>query len=260
VPGASIRAWGRAALALALVIGVTQWSWWVTHRTRFIEDVKASLPRMIGDDAVLLGPTAPLLTQDTRHRVLPYFGPPGDPDVLRRYGVTHVVICGPGDAKVFEGRHPGLLDASHLVQVWPVNTLFSATLEIRRLPSAFGGQTLHAYAPSTWEEAVEAVEGERWEEALERFGRFRDEGAGEIPELLSLESVCWFKLGDLDRAETLVREAIRQRPMDPLNHQSLGVLHLRRGERSEALQELMTALRLNRDNPEVQSMITELAR
>jgi hypothetical protein len=256
----TLRRVGLLTLALALAIGVAQYGWWATHRTRFIEDVKSSFPSMIGEETVLLGPMAPLLTQDTRHRVHPYFGPPGDADLLSRYGITHVVICGQGDADQLEERFPGLLDETEVVQVWPVSTLFSSTLEIRRLPAAFGGRTVHAYRPTPWELGASEAGRQNWREALQRFDDYRRAGGADIPELLSLESVCWFKLEDYARAEALLHEAIRLRPLDPLNWQNLGVLHLRRGERAEALAALMTALRLNRDNRELEKMITELAR
>jgi tetratricopeptide (TPR) repeat protein len=257
---AALRRAGWFGIGFALAMGLAQYGWWASHRTRFIEDVKSSFPSMIAEDAVLLGPMAPLLTQDTRHRVHPYFGPPGDPEILARYGVTHVVICGQGDADQLEERFPGLLDRTEVVQVWPVSTLFSSTLEIRRLPATLDGRTLHSYRPTLWELGASEAGRQNWEAALRTFAEYRTAGGAEIPELLSLESVCWFKLENYARAEGLLREAIRLRPLDPLNWQNLGVLHLRRGERAEAVAALMTALRLNRDNRELEKMITELAR
>jgi Flp pilus assembly protein TadD len=170
------------------------------------------------------------------------------------------VVCGQGDAEQLDERFPGLLDQTEVVQVWPVSTLFSSTLEIRRLPAAFAGEVIHHYQPTLWEQGAAEAGRQNWEGALEWFRKYRDAGGQEIPELLSLESVCWFKLSDYERAETLLREAIRLRPLDPLNYQNLGVLHLRRGERAEALRALMTALRLNRGNAELEAMITELTR
>ncbi|NNE43687.1 MAG: hypothetical protein HKN12_05745 [Gemmatimonadetes bacterium] len=260
VSAGAMRRIGQGLMGLALFFAVYQYGWWAFHRTPFLEDVKESFPAMIAEDAVLLGPMAPLLVQDTELRVHPYYGPPGHPEILAEYGVTHVAICGPGEAEVFEERFPGLLDQTDVVQVWPVTTLFSSTLELRRLPRQFDGRILHAYEPTAWEMGAQAAGRQDWNEALKWFERHREAGGPEMPELLSLESVCWFKLEDYGRAEEMLREAIRRRPLDPLNFQNLGVLHLRRGERAEALDALIQALKLNRDSPELKRMITELTR
>jgi tetratricopeptide (TPR) repeat protein len=260
LPGRRLRAAAVGAVAFSAGFGLAQYGWWAAHRTTFLEDVKESFPEMIGDDAVVLGPMAPLLAQDTRLRVLPYYGPPGHPEIPQEYGITHVVVCGPGDADVMEERFPGLLDRTHVVQVWPVQTLFSSTLELRRLPREMDGVPIHDYEPTAWERGADEAAAQHWEAALRWFARHRERGGKEIPELLSLESVCWFKLEDYDRAEELLREAIRLRPMDPLNYQNLGVLHLRRGERAEALRALIEALKLNPRNVELEKMIQELMR
>jgi hypothetical protein len=260
VSGARLARLGLAALFVAVGFGVFQYAWWAGHRSTFVEAAKASLPHLVGEDAVLLGPMAPLLTQDSGHRALPYFGPPNDPGLLERYGVTHVVLCGQGDADVLRARFPGLLEESSIVQIWPVNTLFASTLEIRRLPETWDGRTIHRYRESALEEASDlALQGD-WKGVLERLDRYRAEGGPEIPELLSMESVCWFNLQDYDKAEERVRAAIAARPRDRLNWQNLGSLHLRRGERAEALEAFLQALRLNPRDEQLRKMILELAR
>lgn len=254
------RRLGRGLIAVSVVFALYQYGWWAAHRTTFLEDVKSSLPVMIGEDAVLLGPMAPLLTQDTRNRVHPYFGPPRERGLLETYGITHVVVCGQGDADMLEERFPGLLDETTVVQVWPVATLFSSTLEVRRVPPVVDGVRINDYEPTLWEKGAQAAIEQDWQGALAAFGEYRRAGGRQIPELLSLESVCWFKLGDYDRAEALLREAIRERPLDPLNYQNLAVLHLRRGERAEALEALMTAVRLDPSSADLKKMISELTR
>lgn len=258
--GAWLARIGRGLLVIAVAFGVFQYAWWATHRSAFVEAAKSSLPWLVGEDAVLLGPMAPLLAQDTGHRVLPYFGPPDDPGLLERYGVTHVVLCGSGDADVFHARFPGLLEETTIVQIWPVNTLFASTLEVRRLPEVWEGRTIHHYRETPLEEASDLALAGDWKGVLARLDRYRADGGAEIPELLSMESVCWFNLQDYDKAEERLRAAIAARPRDRLNWQNLGSLHLRRGERAEALEAFLHALRLNPRDEHLRKMILELAR
>jgi len=248
-----------AALVLAVAAGLGQWGWWAAHRTRFVEDAKSSLPLMVGEKAVVLGPFAPLMTQDSRLRAYPYFGPPGERGLLEKYGITHVMLAGKGDRTLIESRFPGLLDSTSTVQSWPVRTLFSGVMELRRLPASYRGVPVHDYRPTPFEQGVTALQEGRPEEALERFEEHRA-GHGEFPELVSLESACWFRLGDYDEAEKGIREAIRLRPGDPSNYRSLSLVHLKRGERPEAVRCLLTALRLDPTDEELRSMLQELVR
>jgi hypothetical protein len=133
---------------------------------------------MIGPDAVLLGPLAPLLTQDSRYRSHPYFGPPGERGLLEKYGVTHIVECGGGDTKELEQRYPGLLDSTRIVQIWPMRTLFASTLELRRLPTTWHGVPIHRYQPTTFEHGAEAAGAGRWQDAPRIIPRNTPRGRG----------------------------------------------------------------------------------
>jgi predicted Zn-dependent protease len=75
-----------------------------------------------------------------------------------------------------------------------------------------------------------------------------------------LESVCWFRLGDHDRARTLLEQVVAQRPHDPLHWQSLGVLALEKGDRARALELLMKAWRLDPNSQELEETVRELVR
>jgi tetratricopeptide (TPR) repeat protein len=260
IAGSSLRAAGAAMVVASAGFALWQWGWWATHRTTFLEDVKATLPELIGEDAALIGPLAPLLGQDTRLRVLPYFGPPGREGLLAEHGITHVAVCGQGDADGLEARFPGLLTESSVVQIWPVRTLFSSTLEVRRVPGEYGGRHIHDYEPTLFERGSEEALRENWESALDWFTRHREAGGQVTPELLSLESVCWFKLQDYGRARTLLEEAIERRPFDSLNYQNLGILELRDGDRARALALMMKALRLDPKNKDLEAAVRELVR
>lgn len=257
---AGLRRLVAVLVALEVAIGLGSWVWFAVHRTSSLEAVKSSFPSMIGEEAVVLGPLAPALTQDTRFRCLPYFGPPGSADLLSRYGVTHLFVGGKGDREVLESRFPGLLDSTRIVQVWPLRTLFASTLELRRLPESWQGVKIHDYRPTTYEVAADAASAGAWEDALAGFRKFRQDGGRETPELVSLEAVCWFKLERYDEAGKLLDRAIAMRPDDPLNWRNLGVLHLRRGERAEALDALMRSYRLDPENEDLRKMIEELRR
>ena len=71
--------------------------------------------------------------------------------ILERHGVTHLVVCGQGDADQVESRFPGLLEQTTVVQIWPVQTLFSSTLEIRRIPPEVGWVPIRGYEPTLYE-------------------------------------------------------------------------------------------------------------
>jgi hypothetical protein len=250
----------EGALVVCLVSAMFQFGWWWTHRTYFIHDIKTSLPEMIGADAVLIGPLAPLLTQDTGMRSLPYFGPAGEKGLLEKHGVTHAVVCGQGDSKELEARYPGLQDEMTIVQAWPLRTLFSGSLEIYRLPQIWGGVRIHDYEPTLFEQGAAAAAAEDWEGAIAKFDEYRAAGGRAIPELISLEAVCWFKLDVTDRSRRLLLDAIRQRPNDPLNYQNLGVLDLKEGDRAGALRNWVKALRLDPKNKDLEDRIRELLR
>ncbi len=85
-------------------------------------------------------------------------------------------------------------------------------------------------------------------------------GGRAIPELISLEAVCWFRLGVTDRSRRLLLDVIRQRPNDPLNYQNLGVLCLKEGDRAGALSNWVKALRLDPKNRDLEDRIRELLR
>ena len=260
LPGARLRRLVAGLVAAEVVVGLVGWVWFAVHRTTTLEEVKRSLPEMIRDEAVILGPLAPLLTQDSRHRCLPYFGPPGERGLLEKYGVTHVLVGGDGDRDQLRERYPGLLDSTRIVQIWPLKTLFASTLELRRLPATWKGVPLHDYEPTSFEAAADAAAAGQWEEALEGVDRHRKEGGPEIPEVVSLEAVCWFKLERYAEAEKLLERAIVEWPRDPLNWRNLGVLHLSRGERPQALEALMRSWQLDPENEDLEAMIKELRR
>jgi tetratricopeptide (TPR) repeat protein len=258
--GAALRRGAAVLVFLEAAAGLGSWAWLAGHRTYSLEDVKAAFPTMVRDEAVILGAFAPALTQDSPHRSLPYFGPPGERGLLERYGVTHVFVCGEGDRKAMEERYPGLLDSTAVVQVWPLRTLFASTVELRRLPPAWNGVPIHRYAPTVYERAAEAAAAGRWEEALRLFGEFRAGGGKETPDLVSLEAVCWFKLERYAEAEKRLDRVLAARPRDPLAWRNLGILHLRRGERAEALDALMHSYRLDPENDDLRKMVEELRR
>jgi tetratricopeptide (TPR) repeat protein len=251
---------GVAAIGIAIVVGGAQWTTWAANRTTFIEEIQRALPSLIAEDAVVLGPLAPLLTQGTRLQALPYFGRPGERGLLEKYRVTHVAVCGPGDAKELRSRYPSLDGKLQMVQAWPLTTLFASTLEIQRVPAQVDGVPIHDYRPTIFEEAATACEEERWADAIAAFQRLRAAGGANTPEVLSLEAVACFKLDDLPRARTLLEEAIRRRPRDPLNYQNLGVIDLRQGRRADAVRNWMKALRLDPKNRDLENRIRELVR
>lgn len=257
---ASLRRLGVFAVGVAVLVGGGQYAMWATHRSTFLDEVKRSLPFLIGPDAVVLGPFAPLLTQDTKLRALPYFGPPGERGLLEKFGITHVFVGGSGDVKEIEARYPELMDRLIRVQSWPLMTMFTSSIDLFRVPSTVDGVTIHDYHPTLFEEGAEAAEGERWAEALEKFGRIREAGGVPVPEIVSLEAICHFKMDDLASARTLLEEAIRLRPKDPLNYQNLGVIDLREAKRADAIRHWLTALRLDPKNTDLEEKLRELAR
>lgn len=249
-----------SAIVLSLAFATFQYSWWATHRTRFIEDIKKSVPEIVGANAIMLGPLAPLLTQDTRIRSLPYYGPPGEKGLLEKYKVTHVVVCGAGDAKLLEERYPAVMSDLQIVQAWPLRTLFASTLEIYRVPQNLKGVPINDYQPTMFERAAEAIDHGQWQEGIDIFHQLQAQGRPVIPEVLSLEAVSSFKLGDLAQARKLLEQAIRERPMDPLNYQNLGVIELREGDRPAAIRNWIAALKIDPSNEELEKQIKELLR
>ncbi len=253
--GAAIRRGVLALVALEVAGGLAHWTWFATHRTTWLEDVKSSFPAMVGPDAVLLGSLAPALTQDSTYRSHPYFR-----GLTETYGITHVWLCGESDHEAFEDRYPGLVDSTRIVQVFPVRTLFAGTLELRLLPRSWKGVALHDHSPTIYERASDAAATGRWQEALDLFAEHRRAGLAVPPELISLEAVCWFKLERYSESEKLLALAIDRRPRDPLNWRNLGILHLRRGERAAALEALMKSYRLDPMNEDLRKMLEELRR
>lgn len=257
---AFFRRVAAGAIAVSLGFAFFQYGWWAMHRTRFIEDIKKSIPQIVGANAIMLGPLAPLLTQDSKIRSLPYYGPPGEQGLLEKYKVTHVAVCGAGDAKQLEDRYPAVMADLQIVQAWPLRTLFASALEIYRVPQILKGVPIHDYQPTPFERAAEAIDHEQWQEGIDIFSQLRSQGGPVIPEVLSLEAVASFKLGDLAQARKLLEQAIRERPMDPLNYQNLGVIELREGDRQAAIRHWIAALKIDPANDELEKQIKELLR
>jgi 4-amino-4-deoxy-L-arabinose transferase-like glycosyltransferase len=226
-------------LGLALVINGVQFLWWAGHRTYALEDAKASLDAVVGEDAVLFGAMAPALVQDSDRIGIPQFG-----DVVNRLPpeVTHVADLGdPGSSTVFAAD---LRDDMVLVRRWPLRSHFLRFVGVVRVSN-------DDYQPTFLEQAVEHLARDRPHEALELVAQHRATVASESHDLLQIEARAWFRAGEMTRARQGLQRAMALRPTIPTDHHNLGRLLEREGDRAGAVALWRRGLALDPDDPDL---------
>ena len=210
-----------AAVALAVVGNLAQWGAWIGGRTGVIEEAKESLRGVVAENAVVLGGYAPLLTLDSNLLAIPRFGRWERLESLTAGGATHVLLAGPSEREEIVRRFPGAASMK-LVQEWPVRAGWGRRVGLFRLPGEGGG-----YEPGAFERAVDRATVGDWPGALTFLASL--EGPP-LPDALVLEARCRFELGELERAEALLMEAVDRRPLDPSLYLHLGMVAAQQGD------------------------------
>jgi tetratricopeptide (TPR) repeat protein len=221
IPAAPTR---RAAVlgGAALLWQSAQLVDWAARRAWAIEETKASLDAMVGEDAVLLGAFAPVLVQDSRRVGIPLFGHAA-PGELDRYGVTHVVFGSEEDAAALARVEPEAARRLTLVREWPFRSRHARVLQLYRLRGA-------AYRPTELEIAAAALRDDEPDAALAALERYRAAGGRPVPDVPSMEAHAHFLAGRLGPARAALERAVAMRPTNPEDWFNLGMLRYRAGD------------------------------
>lgn len=248
--GAPSRAAVRVAwfgVAASLALQLAQWSHWSAIRTYRIRGITQSLDEMVGDGAVILGTFAPVLTEGTDIRPLWYPLGPGerDSDLLRRWGVTHVIVAEPAGTKLaeIEGDFPGIAERARLTHFWEVKMSGIDRLRLARLREPLPERT-HRYEPTELELACEAAFDEDWVACRRHLEAHRNGGGRVTPEVLRYEAICLISVQRIDEATERLEEALAMAPDSPTVLRNLIQLADARGDGEAATAYRIRLLRL----------------
>jgi tetratricopeptide (TPR) repeat protein len=223
---------GKAAAALlvlaSVALDIAPWAAWRAHATHYLRDASRDIGDWLGPEAKLMGPYAPALGLDNRIRVIPYTGAPGETDVYRKYGVTHVVAASPADDAMIRERDPAIHAALEMVLYYPIRTKYSDRMVVYRVPRSVGDEPIHDYRPGPFERGMDALKREDPEEALRLFREFAEERPWNA-DGRHMIAVVLDRLGRRDEAAEAAREAAALRPERGLYPQTLGAIEARRG-------------------------------
>jgi tetratricopeptide (TPR) repeat protein len=220
-------------LAAILCVNLGQYFAWTGRRVYGIEEAKASLDAILGEDAVLLGAFAPVLVQDSRRTaVFQYAGP--DTRALAQHDVTHVVLSRPGELDVFTRAYPELIERMPTLAEWPLRASHVRGLRLLGFPFTAHPETAAEYEPTLFEQGVDALEAGDPAAALRLLEEFDRNAPRNIPDGPAMAARALYGLGDAAGALRLMKEAIRRRPTDSADYFNLGNLLLRQGDASGA--------------------------
>lgn len=231
---ASSARFAAGVLAALLAFEALQWVDWVGHRSEALEEARASLEGIVGENAVVMGGFAPALVLESKNTAIPMIGVP-EPDVFEKYGVTHFVLGEPGNLAALRDGIPGFAERLVPLQGWPIRTRHLRRISLFRVLPLEGDAT-SSYVPTDFERAVERLNADDVATAdslLVQHAALLGEGRS-IPDIAVLRAECALKLGRDAEARALLEEALRLRPELPLELYNLGILEERAGNRTRA--------------------------
>lgn len=258
----SITAASGTIIAVILILGslsfnVGKYWQWTMFRSHYLRDASRDMTEWLGPDARLMGSFAPALGLDNTFSVFPYFGGLGDEDVLRKYGITHVIVSSKGDFDFLQKNYPSAHEGKEKVLAYPVKSRYTSVMAIYRLPKVLDGQVVHSYEPTLFERAVQTATGGEWAEALTQLREYlRD-----FPENADAHYLVGFmynQMGEKTRAADSFRKAIDLRGERPRYYEELAKVYRSLGRTSEAIQLMEHAYRLNPRDKLVQGEIQKM--
>lgn len=247
VPRRTLAVWLGA---LALLFEIAQFARWATHRTYAVEEAKASLDAIVGQDAVLFGAFAPLLVQDGRRVGVPEFGAV-ESGAVARHGVTHVVFGSPGEQGEFEQATPELAGKLAPVRRWPLRARHVRGVELHRVLGT-------PYRPTAFELAVAELDAGRPNEALALLDGHRAAGGAVGADHLAAEGRAWYALGDLARSRARLSQAVVLSPADPGHWFHLGFVAALGRDEALAREAWTRARRLDPYDEEIREALRRL--
>lgn len=252
--------WVLGAAVACVILNAGQWTWWATHRTERLARIRDSLALMVGEDAVILGAYAPVLTEGTS--AVPVWYPlssaEGGGGLLAQRGFTHVLVAEPGGItpETLDQDYPGVAERMRLVHSWRVRMSFVRRLHLYRLAEPLPGKA-PLPRPTRLELALQAANANQVETCLQQIEMYRNEGGVETPEMLLYEAVGRSGAGDLVAAEALLLRAVALDPLAPLLQRNLGMLAWARGDHEAARRHWRECLRLEPENQEAAQLLRQ---
>jgi tetratricopeptide (TPR) repeat protein len=230
-----------AALATLLLFNLGLFTRWATNRKYVIEEIKHSLPQLIGEDSVIFGPFAALMTQDAGMRAVSYLDPLRPEDVFTLYGVTHQLMDIRSEGMGLREDLPVIEAETENICGWAFRSRYVPGLELRRFTGSSNQRT-------AFERGAALLNQGEWAQARLEFESFRRVSSHNLPEAMFKEAVCLVNLGEADSAMHLLSRAHWLRPDDPMFLQNLGVLSSMKGDLEAARDYWMRALKLEPHN------------
>jgi tetratricopeptide (TPR) repeat protein len=227
-------------VAASILLDVGRYAHWATHRKYSIVEIQRAIPTIVSEDAVLVGPFAAILTQDSPLAAISWIDPIAADDALERLRPTHRVEDERSDALGFDESLPASIAAATSLVTWPFRTPNVRSITLSRV----GGAT-----PTAFENAVEAMNRGEWSTALTLL-REQEATHGPTPDGLFKQATCAFETGDVPAAGALLRRAVELRPDSPLYWFNLGMVAQSTGDRGAARAAWQRALQLDPDDME----------
>jgi tetratricopeptide (TPR) repeat protein len=241
-------AWTRLAtlcLAAVVALDLVQYADWVRHKDYALEEAKESFDAVVGPDAVVAGTFASALVLGTKRVAVPFVGYPR-PGYLEEQGATHLVLGEPGDISGLERSLPDMVKRLVTVRSWPLRTRHLRKITVFRIEWPDTMAIAQRYQPTQFENAVELIEAQRYDEAFAALESVR--AAKEIPDVHSLEAECFMHQGDMAGARASLEKALALRPTTPQDLYNLAVLLYGAGERRRAHELWVQGVRLDPDD------------
>lgn len=106
---------------IVMITGAVRYFSWMPRATYTIEDINRELPMLIGSNAVVSGPYAPLLTiNNDLGTIIHMFGvSQADPELFKKYPMTHLLMDA-GNKIEAKKDYPGIIDSAVLMTTYRV--------------------------------------------------------------------------------------------------------------------------------------------
>ena len=176
-PGWTPRNAAIALVAVGAAIDLGRYADWAAHRKYVIREVQAAIPEVVSADAVIVGPFAALLTQDSGLLAVSWIDPLAGDAAIVRLRPTHRVEDERSATLGFDETLPAPVASATPLVTWPFRTPNVRRVTLSRIDGT---------EPTAFEQAVERMNDGEWQAALDVW---RDAGVGGGAQADALEPV-----------------------------------------------------------------------
>lgn len=221
----SIRPFIALALILiSFVINLWQYSSWASSPTYSLNSASLDLGKILSQEAVVSGPYGPALVWDNDLKnIIHMFGvTQADPQLFLTYPITHLAVERNGNKERAFKDYPEVMNPSHLVTIYWLRNI---PVDIYRIAENTGNPQTQDYPLSDFEKARLMEDMGHIDSALvllENFVSQNPENYSGYSKIAELN----YNLGEYEKTEAALKNAIRFNPFDFLTRHQLGVVYL----------------------------------